>query len=887
MAQFIYDIGAQTVGQPPAGWTVDGFTASEFQIVEDLGSPSGKAINVALATEGRRVARFDAPGQVLDSEVLVRFKTTRLDQSTAKEIFPAILRQKDAVASLKCYYCKVGTYSSAPLKRGTLGRYNTAVTNHPAFDIGDNSNVGNTSLWTWMRLRVSGTTLYVKLWNDGDLEPAAWTNSRTDGVLTLAGYVGIFNYYNLNDYRISHFSVGTDGDTAPYTASTPTADFSGTPTSGTAPLSVAFTDSSTAATSWSWTFGDGGTSTDQHPTHIYSLPGLYSVTLSINGGEDSLTKTDYIAANSATTVTIDGDFNGGNLDKIISSVDESAGVTINIKPRLQVNSYKTGARWWYFAFKVENAAGVRPQFSLDWTAHVAESTDGVPTLGPRATWRPCYSYTPNDPDSWVYASAQAFSAPYVTWQFPAAFAHDVVYVSYRPFCHQPVIDAWIAELHTGGLIQDTPSSTDYSLGSLVATQDERGVVIPSLPIPAFKFGAGTDRAVLTSGVHPCEDHGTLVLIAAVNWLLGADPDAVELRSRFTFYVYPLINPQGRYGRNYRGTFEAGKLTVDPNRDWSGTPVLTCVQIVRNAIIADAGVPVVCLDFHGHHQWTSGYGLYLPGADAASIELGATYKNSVATVIPGLFFAPLTGTYLSTYINSLGSPMLAVTSEINDANADASGGALIFGEQLAKSLESVAISSIPNLTSPTATATGATTATASVTTDDGNGTLYFLASTNATESVSTVKAALSQAVTAAGAQSISLSALDPETTYYVHFVQINGASLESASVVSTAAFTTDAIPVKGATITLHAGTTPQANLTNILALWWDATTPSGAPDYSTTTASTDASGVLTLDLDATTTLSIGDSGFLLLYKLNVTDHRDSLVFAGRVAVSDIA
>jgi hypothetical protein len=56
---------------------------------------------------------------------------------------------------------------------------------------------------------------------------------------------------------------------------------------------------------------------------------------------------------------------------------------------------------------------------------------------------------------------------------------------------------------------------------------------------------------------------------------------------------------------------------------------------------------------------------------------------------------------------------------------------------------------------------------------------------------------------------------------VHFVQINGAGLESASVVSTAAFTTDAIAVKGATITLHAGTTPQASITDIVALWWDA------------------------------------------------------------------
>ena len=51
----------------------------------------------------------------------------------------------------------------------------------------------------------------------------------------------------------------------------PVADFSGTPTSGTAPLTVAFTDTSTGGpTSWAWTFGDGGTSTAQNPSHTYT-----------------------------------------------------------------------------------------------------------------------------------------------------------------------------------------------------------------------------------------------------------------------------------------------------------------------------------------------------------------------------------------------------------------------------------------------------------------------------------------------------------------------------------------------------------------------------------------------------------------------------------------
>jgi len=45
--------------------------------------------------------------------------------------------------------------------------------------------------------------------------------------------------------------------------------------------SVSFTDSSTDAVSWSWDFGDEGTSTLQNPDHIFSEAGIYTVTLTV------------------------------------------------------------------------------------------------------------------------------------------------------------------------------------------------------------------------------------------------------------------------------------------------------------------------------------------------------------------------------------------------------------------------------------------------------------------------------------------------------------------------------------------------------------------------------------------------------------------------------
>ena len=76
----------------------------------------------------------------------------------------------------------------------------------------------------------------------------------------------------------------------------PTADFSASPTSGVAPLAVSFVDLSTNAASWSWDFGDSGTSTEANPTHTYSAPGNYSVTLSVSNttGSATTTKANYV-----------------------------------------------------------------------------------------------------------------------------------------------------------------------------------------------------------------------------------------------------------------------------------------------------------------------------------------------------------------------------------------------------------------------------------------------------------------------------------------------------------------------------------------------------------------------------------------------------------------
>lgn len=70
------------------------------------------------------------------------------------------------------------------------------------------------------------------------------------------------------------------------------AEFTADKRSGTKPLTVNFTDQSTGdVTSWSWNFGDGGTSTARNPSHTYGSAGDFNVSLTVTGPGGSNKKT--------------------------------------------------------------------------------------------------------------------------------------------------------------------------------------------------------------------------------------------------------------------------------------------------------------------------------------------------------------------------------------------------------------------------------------------------------------------------------------------------------------------------------------------------------------------------------------------------------------------
>jgi hypothetical protein len=96
----------------------------------------------------------------------------------------------------------------------------------------------------------------------------------------------------------------------------PAAAFTSTPSSGTAPLTVHFSDASSGSpTAWKWQFGDGTSAAGPHPAHVYTAAGNYTVSLSATNaaGTTTVTKKAAVAVSAPTpqadwTTVVDDQF---------------------------------------------------------------------------------------------------------------------------------------------------------------------------------------------------------------------------------------------------------------------------------------------------------------------------------------------------------------------------------------------------------------------------------------------------------------------------------------------------------------------------------------------------------------------------------------------------
>ena len=138
-------------------------------------------------------------------------------------------------------------------------------------------------------------------------------------------------------------------------------------------LTANFTDTSTDSgglvVGWNWTFGDGGTSPDQNPTHSYTLAGAYTVSLTV----------------------IDDDGASSVVSKQVTVSDPTVGITLTVTPRTARTTYYADLRWiGAVGLKVDV---YRDNVKLVTTANDGLYTDKVGKTGGPYTYKVCEAGT--------------------------------------------------------------------------------------------------------------------------------------------------------------------------------------------------------------------------------------------------------------------------------------------------------------------------------------------------------------------------------------------------------------------------------------------------------------------------------------------------------------
>jgi PKD repeat protein len=125
-----------------------------------------------------------------------------------------------------------------------------------------------------------GVGSYAYDWNFGDGSPHAATANAAHTYTAAGSYTATLTI-------TSGVHVKTCTQAVSVTGSTMTVTCTASPTSGVAPVTVAFGATASggpSSYSYLWDFGDTATSTAQNPTHTYSNPGLYHAVVTVTSG---------------------------------------------------------------------------------------------------------------------------------------------------------------------------------------------------------------------------------------------------------------------------------------------------------------------------------------------------------------------------------------------------------------------------------------------------------------------------------------------------------------------------------------------------------------------------------------------------------------------------
>lgn len=303
-----------------------------------------------------------------------------------------------------------------------------------------------------------------------------------------------------------------------------------------------------------------------------------------------------LAGTPALALSLDGDFDHGSLQSWSGNTS-----VVQLTPR---DNFYGGGTWRWLYFKADGVQGANTQFQI---------TDNFALGGSRLDGhKMMYSY---DNENWEFFDNNTRFGGLYLFGNGAAFTQDEVWVAYaQPYSYGRSAD------HTAEVLQSPWASPTASadangvIGFSPGGIDDLGRSSPSLPMYGYRItnpatddlpGSGVKkrRVVISSGLHAGEVLGSHAMEGMVDWLISDDPRAAVLRNRAEFFVYPVLNPDGRYAGYARSTVQ--NPNIDPNSgnwDPSQWGDKDDIRVSGEAMIADVNVsqdgPIdAFIDFH--------------------------------------------------------------------------------------------------------------------------------------------------------------------------------------------------------------------------------------------------------------------------------------------------
>lgn len=212
MSTYFDDFESYSTGSLPTGWTAR-INADDTWTVETTGSDKYLQLYDPDSNQYLSINSVDSDADRQDAEVLLKW---RRNSVSANKAF-AFVRLTGNSSAFSGY--RIGGSSS------TLQAYR-AVSATSWTSIASSSATTSADTDYWVRFRVNGTAIQVRMWADGGSEPGTWDIDTTDSNVSGDGWVGVGAITaNSAVYTYWQVGIGTNGDTAPDSGSTSATSF--------------------------------------------------------------------------------------------------------------------------------------------------------------------------------------------------------------------------------------------------------------------------------------------------------------------------------------------------------------------------------------------------------------------------------------------------------------------------------------------------------------------------------------------------------------------------------------------------------------------------------------------------------------------------------------